>query len=701
MGTNGIYGLSGSGLDVESMVKSAMKAKQSQYDKMYKKETKQEWTKSAYNDFYNSMTTFKYSTLSTYKMQSNMSAMMATSSDTKIATVTANGEAAAMTHKITVNSLTTNAYLQTTSAGIVRDNTDSSAKKSIYLKDIMQNSILSPTAANGATAGIKSYDANTDTMTFNDNTTLANASSVAALSFYAKDSSTSTTTTGYTTTTKDGNGNIVSGFIPSAANSTYTDSNGISYTTASVDNGTGGIVTTLTPSGGTGTTQTYTTKTVDSSNTAKTGFYPAQVGSTVSTSGSTTTTTTTNVASDGTVSTSITTNSPSDGKPVVYTYKDLYEKTLNDVAVDISAANTNLLSSYDSINDSFSIYNKTGGSSNMVSISAFTGSYTTAAGKTATGATSTTMANALFNNLSLGIYDGTTLNAAQTMTDTTPISAVGASGSVTIDGKTYSNLTSNKVTASGVTYNFLTTGTSSVTVSQDTDTIVKNVKQFVTDYNKMLDSLNAKIYETTYTSGSKTDTDYEPLTDTEKKSMSDSEVTAWETKAKTGLLYHSSILRTITSDMRSALSTPVDSVNSDYNTLGSIGITSSTNQGHIQLDEDKLRAALTADPDSVYQLFASSSKDNTDTGNIGVANRLDTVMANALSSISDEAGTSTITNDQSYLGKLITSMKDKMADFQTIMDDYQSKLYTQYDAMEVAIQKLNSQQSYVTSAFSG
>lgn len=702
MGTNGIYGLSGSGLDVESMVKTAMKAKQSQYDKMYKKETKQEWTKSAYNDFYNSMTTFKYSTLSSYKMQSNMSAMSATSSDTKIATVTANGEAAAMTHKITVNSLTTNAYLQTTSAGITRDNTSSDAKKSIYLKDVMQSSILSPTAATGATAGIASYDANTDIMTFNDGTTLASASTVAALSFNVKDSSTTTTTTGYTSTTTDASGNTISGFIPSATASTYTDSNGVAYTTTSTT-GTDGksIVTTLTPKT-TGSTLTYTTKTLaNSDGTEQTAFYPAAIGSTVSTSGSTTTTTTTSVASDGSISTSVTTNAPSDGKPVVYTYKDLYEKTLNDVAVDISTANSNILSSYDSLNDSFSIYNKNGGSSNMVSIAAFTGSYTTSAGKTATGATSTTMANAMFNHLSLGLYDGTTLNSAQTMSDTSPLSAVGASGSVTIDGKAYTNLTSNKVTAAGVSYTFTSTGTSSVAVTQDTDTIIKNVTQFVADYNKMIDALNDKIYETNYTSGSTTNTDYEPLTDAEKKSMSDSEVTTWETKAKTGLLYNSAILKTITSDMRSALSTPVDSVNSDYNTLASIGIESSTNKGHITLDTDKLKKALAADPDSVYQLFASSPTDSKDTANTGVANRLDTVMTKALTSISNQAGTSASTNDQSYLGKTITSMKQKMSDFQTMMDDYQTKLYKQYDAMEVAIQKLNQQQSYVSSAFSG
>ena len=35
MGANGIYGLSGSGLDIESLVKMGMMKKQNQYYKMY------------------------------------------------------------------------------------------------------------------------------------------------------------------------------------------------------------------------------------------------------------------------------------------------------------------------------------------------------------------------------------------------------------------------------------------------------------------------------------------------------------------------------------------------------------------------------------------------------------------------------------------------------------------------------------------
>ena len=80
MSTTGIYGLSGSGIDVDSMVKVGMMTKQSQYDKMYKQEVKNEWMKEAYADLYSSVNTFNQSTLSTYKMSSTTSPMNATSS---------------------------------------------------------------------------------------------------------------------------------------------------------------------------------------------------------------------------------------------------------------------------------------------------------------------------------------------------------------------------------------------------------------------------------------------------------------------------------------------------------------------------------------------------------------------------------------------------------------------------------------------
>ena len=81
MGVNGIYGLSGSGIDVESMVKVGMMTKQSEYDKMYKKSIKETWEKEAYASIYSDLSTFK-ETVATYNKQSTMNAMTASSSNT-------------------------------------------------------------------------------------------------------------------------------------------------------------------------------------------------------------------------------------------------------------------------------------------------------------------------------------------------------------------------------------------------------------------------------------------------------------------------------------------------------------------------------------------------------------------------------------------------------------------------------------------
>ncbi|MBE8952706.1 MAG: flagellar filament capping protein FliD [Quinella sp. 1Q7] len=110
MGVNGIYGLSGSGLDIESMVKVGMMSKQNEYDKMAQKFTKNEWTKAAYLELNSSITTFNASTLSQYKMSSTMNAKTAESTSSGVK-VTANASAGIMTHQVTVNSLSSNAYL--------------------------------------------------------------------------------------------------------------------------------------------------------------------------------------------------------------------------------------------------------------------------------------------------------------------------------------------------------------------------------------------------------------------------------------------------------------------------------------------------------------------------------------------------------------------------------------------------------------
>ena len=581
MATRGIYGLSGSGIDVDSMVKVGMLSKQNQYDKMYKKEIKNEWIKQAYADVYSKLSTFTNSTMSTYKRSYTTNPMSVSSNNTSIATATANSDAAQMSHTITVNSVAANAYMQTEDK--LTRNSGAQAT-SIALTDFFDTTQLKA-----------EYDADKK-----------NKADEVALSFTLTDAADQV----------DGRDNA--------------DQN----------------------------------------------------------------------------------------KAVInFTFADLFDsnQTLNDLVSKINAAGTNIQASYDSTNDSFSLFQKNGGEANQINISVtnYTDDVTSKIDGTNTDVSghADNAARELINNLHLAQVttdkDGNqSLATLATLTapsfddpdnpspGTDTISAKGTDGSATIDGKTY-NTTSQKLTVANVTYTLGTTGTTTMTVSQDTDKIVENVKQFVEDYNKMMDELTSKYNEKKYS-------DYDVLTKSQENAMTQEQIDKWNEKAKSGLLYHNQSIGKIRSAMREAMYTPVESVNSNYNTMMSIGIESSTDQGHIRLDEDKLKKALAADPDCVYQLFASSGSttaadgtSTTDYDKEGVINRIsDSLYAN-MKEMKDYAGTSTSAADGSSLGDLILEMQTKMSNFKTQMDAFESALYKKYDAMESAIQQLTAQFNYM------
>lgn len=609
MGVNGIYGLSGSGLDVESLVKAGMMTKQTQYDKMYKNATKQEWIKEAYNSVYTKLKEFQ-DVASSFKLSSKLMTMGAKSSNEGVVTATANGSAMAMNHKVQVKSVASNAYLMSAEK-IARVNKDPKAAESNKLAD----SIFQSIEADGSGYKVKMSDGTEKTVGADD----------VALKF--------------------------------------------SIGTGEVDD-------------------------------------------------------------DGNAIT----------KEISYTYKDLADgKTFSNMASDIKNLGLGLSASYDSVNDSFQIYNSASGEKNRIDITAGDDN----------GAT-------LLNNLNLrqsrngemGVPDGsdpadptkmdTAASGNMTFGVGATVKAYGTDAAVTIDGKDY-KLEKNYVTVAGVNYTFNDAKpgeTSVVSVTQDTDAIKKNVQEFVDKYNELIDHLNGLINEES--------SDYEPLTDAEKKDMTESQIKTWEEKAKKGLLSRSNILRNIVSSLRESIYTPVDSVDSKYNSASAIGITGALNSkgyldstGRLTLDTEKLEQALAEDPDCVYQIFASDGdaesewaklsdedkasgkynhlktwndltakekasgnynylkKDNY--GNTGIANRLYfTSLSDGMKKVQDYAGLSADSDDQSTLGLKITNLKNRMASFKTMMDKYQDSLYSKYDNLEVLISKMSVQLAMIT-----
>ena len=72
---------------------------------------------------------------------------------------------------------------------------------------------------------------------------------------------------------------------------------------------------------------------------------------------------------------------------------------------------------------------------------------------------------------------------------------------------------------------------------------MENVKKFVEDYNTMLDKLNSLYNEKQYS-------DYDVLTKSQENGMTADQISKWNEKAKSGLLYHDQTLGKIISNLR-------------------------------------------------------------------------------------------------------------------------------------------------------
>lgn len=375
---------------------------------------------------------------------------------------------------------------------------------------------------------------------------------------------------------------------------------------------------------------------------------------------------------------------------VTFTAEEVFTKnlTLNDLANRINNARYNasgkktsldIRANYDSVSDGFSLANSKTGDSNKIDLTVDT---------TSSSASYTTT---LLNNLKLGVVSNGTIGSAMTLTTSSPttisMAAAGTNANVKIDGRDYNNLQDNKLEVGGVTYTFkkpTPVGTpATVNVAQDQDKLVENVKKFVEEYNALLDELN-KLY------GDKGHKDYGVLTKSQEDGMTKEQVEKWNAKAKEGLLYRDSYVRSIIGDMRDAVINPVKSVPGRYSTLSSIGITAKDQKGHLQIDETKLKNAIAAEPDAVYRLI-SHDDENDDYGNSGVATRLYNKLGGRLKELERHSGVAADKTDLSELGKLIQNYEKQMSDFKKLMSSFESKLYQKYNAMEEAIARLSTQ----------
>ncbi len=238
----------------------------------------------------------------------------------------------------------------------------------------------------------------------------------------------------------------------------------------------------------------------------------------------------------------------------------------------------------------------------------------------------------------------------------------------------------------------------------DSDKIVDAIKSFIEDYNEMATELK-NAYSTL--PGQKSNGGrYEPLTAEEEEQYSESELKAYNEKAKQGILFGDSDL----SSMYSKLLGAITPGGADGQTLREIGITTSYSNGMttLSLDEDKLRSALEGDPDKVRNAFTKTKEDGSSSNGLmqNLQNTLNSyvkttgepkgILINRAGSV--KAPTSLNSNS---LKSQIDNIDSQIDRWQKKMSDQIDRYTTKFSRLEQLIAEMNSQASSMAGLMGG
>lgn len=278
----------------------------------------------------------------------------------------------------------------------------------------------------------------------------------------------------------------------------------------------------------------------------------------------------------------------------------------------------------------------------------------------------------------------------------------------------------NEMTINNITINAKATGTVTATTSTDTDAVIDKVNEFVENYNVFIDVVNGKLNE-------KQNRSYQPLSDEQKEAMKEDDIKLWEEKAKSGLLRNDDYLSSMLSRTRNWIYAEVEGVDTKYNQIAEIGITTTSNykdNGKLEVDEDKLRAALQDDPTAVMDmLFKSSNSSKKESemtsaeledkrNNTGFFGRIYDEFAVGMQGMIEKAGTSgndslyrkvksnilmdfVTSGSQSIIGKQLSTLNKSIDDENARLLSVENRYWSQFGAMEKAINEMNQQSGWL------
>lgn len=294
----------------------------------------------------------------------------------------------------------------------------------------------------------------------------------------------------------------------------------------------------------------------------------------------------------------------------------------------------------------------------------------------------------------------------------------GQDAEIVLNGATFVS-DSNTFSINGLTINTLgvTDEEISLVTSTDYDGIYNTIKDFLTEYNDLINEMD-KLYNAD--SARK----YDMLTNDEKDSMTDDEVEQWEDKIKSALLRKDNslynVMNTLTTTMmdgyyennlsdKQKKNMSASEISAWYKENGGkkhylsdygIGTLSyfeaQDNEHHAyhingdaddeftSTKEDKLKAAIADDPEGTANFFATLCKT--------LYSKLDETMSES----TEYSSIYKVYNDK-QLKKDYKDYTKKISDAEDELNDYEDRWYNKFSKMEVALSKLQSQTSSISS----
>lgn len=284
---------------------------------------------------------------------------------------------------------------------------------------------------------------------------------------------------------------------------------------------------------------------------------------------------------------------------------------------------------------------------------------------------------------------------------------------------------SNRITINGITMDLVGTGEFTITVATDVDGVYDKIKEFIDEYNELVDKTNKLLKENRYR-------DYRPLTQEQKKAMEKEEIELWEEKAKSGLLRNDDIIQRTMLNIRQSLYEKSDEFSGPFSLLTEIGIstesyTQGSAGGKLVIDEKKLKEAIAQDPEGVMEfLFKESVPESKDKdGNVipgelgGLVSRIYDGLMAGMEDIIKKSGPGedadlfrdvkfnilldfvTEQGSISMLDRDVIQYDRRIYDLNAMLIRKENSYYARFTAMERAISRMNQQSMWLMQQFMG